>query len=450
MARNVLILGAAGRDFHNFNVFYRDNPDVHVVAFTATQIPGIDGRRYPAELAGSRYPEGIPIEAEEDLERLIAEKKVDEVVFAYSDVPYDHVMHLAARVQAAGANYTILGARPTQVASTKPLVAVCAARTGAGKSQTSRRVAEILTSMGKKVAVIRHPMPYGDLAKQAVQRFATYDDLARHDVTIEEREEYEPHLEAGRVLFAGVDYERILREAEKEADVVIWDGGNNDMSFYQADFTVTVIDPHRPDHHARYFPGEVNVRLADAIVVNKVDTADYADVQLARRVAEELNPNAVILEAASPITVAEPELIRGKRVVVVEDGPTLTHGEMAYGAGWVAAKRYGAAEIVDPHEYAVKSIAETYAKYPTTGDVLPAMGYGDAQIADLTETLKRVPADTVVIGTPIDLGRIVQLDKPSVRVRYELQEIGRPTLRDLLTAFVEKADASPGKELASA
>ncbi|MBZ0267699.1 cyclic 2,3-diphosphoglycerate synthase [bacterium] len=445
MARKILILGAAGRDFHNFNVFYRNDPDVEVVAFTATQIPGIDGRRYPTELAGPRYPHGIPIEAEDDLEKLIAELSVDEVVFAYSDVPYEHVMHLGARVQTAGANYTMLGARPTQVASTKPVVAVCAARTGAGKSQTSRRVAEVLTSMGKKVAVIRHPMPYGDLAKQAVQRFATYDDLAKHDVTIEEREEYEPHIEAGRVLFAGVDYEAILREAEKEADVIIWDGGNNDMSFYTADLTITVVDPHRPDHAARYFPGEVNVRMADVVVVNKVDTADYANVQLAREITEQLNPNAVIIEAASPISVEKPELIRGKRVVVVEDGPTLTHGGMAYGAGRVAAKRYGAAEIIDPHEYAVGSIKDTYDKYPTTGDILPAMGYGDAQIADLTETLKRVPADTIVIGTPIDLSRLIQLDKPSVRVRYELQEIGRPSLRDMLDAFVTKMDAAPKK-----
>jgi predicted GTPase len=448
MARKILILGAAGRDFHDFNVFYRNDPDVEVVAFTATQIPGIDGRRYPPELAGPRYPNGIPIEAEKDLEKLIAQYGVDEVVFAYSDVPYQHVMQLGARVQTAGANYTLLGARPTQVRSTKPVVAVCAARTGAGKSQTSRRVAEVLTSMGKKVAVIRHPMPYGDLAKQAVQRFATYDDLARHDVTIEEREEYEPHIEAGRVLFAGVDYERILREAEKEADVIIWDGGNNDMSFYTADLTITVVDPHRPGHAARFYPGEVNVRMADVVVVNKVDTADYANIQATRTLAEQLNPNAVIIEAASPISVEHPEVIRGKRVVVVEDGPTLTHGGMAYGAGWVAAKRYGAAEIIDPHQYAVRSIKDTYDKYPTTGDVLPAMGYGDAQIADLTETLQRIPADTIVIGTPIDLSRIVKLDKPSVRVRYELQEIGRPSLRDMLDGFVTRMDAAPKKEKA--
>lgn len=449
MARKVLILGAAGRDFHNFNVFYRNDPGVEVVAFTATQIPGIDGRRYPPELAGKRYPNGIPIEPEKDLEKLIAQYGVDEVVFAYSDVPYQHVMQLGARVQAAGANYTLLGARPTQVKSTKPVVAVCAARTGAGKSQTSRRVAEVLTSMGKKVAVIRHPMPYGNLAEQAVQRFATYDDLAKHKVTIEEREEYEPHIEAGRVLFAGVDYERILREAEKEADVIIWDGGNNDMSFYTADFTITVVDPHRPGHAARFYPGEVNVRMADVVLVNKVDTADYANILATRTLAEQLNPNAVIIEAASPISVERPELIRGKRVVVVEDGPTLTHGGMAYGAGWVAAKRYGAAEIIDPHEYAVRSIKETYDKYPTTGDVLPAMGYGDAQIADLTETLQRIPADTIVIGTPIDLSRIVKLDKPSVRVRYELQEIGRPSLRDLLGGWLHKMEAAPKGEKAA-
>jgi len=449
MPRKILILGAAGRDFHNFNLAYRDNPDVRVVAFTATQIPGIDGRRYPPELAGELYPEGIPILPEADLERLVREHEVDEVIFGYSDVPYDHVMHLASRVLAAGANFGLLGARRTQVKSTVPVVAVCAARTGAGKSQTSRRVAQILTGLGKRVVVVRHPMPYGDLAKQALQRFAAYDDLAKHKVTIEEREEYEPHLEAGRVLYAGVDYERILREAEKEADVVIWDGGNNDTSFFRADLTIAVVDPHRPDHAARYFPGEVNVRVADVIVINKVDTADYRDIQTTRTLAEELNPNAVLVDAASPIQVENPERIRGKRVVVVEDGPTLTHGEMAYGAGWVAARRYGAAAIVDPHEYAVASIKATYEKYPTTGPVLPAMGYGDAQIRDLKETLARVPADTVVIGTPIDLTRIIELDKPSVRVRYELQEIGSPTLAMILDRFLERMGSGKPARVAS-
>ncbi|GJM43706.1 MAG: GTPase [Gemmatimonadota bacterium] len=436
MPRKILILGAAGRDFHNFNVHYRDLPEVRVVAFTATQIPGIDGRRYPPELAGPHYPKGIPIHPESELEQLIRDHGVDEVIFGYSDVPYDHVMHLGSRVLAAGADFSLLGLRHTQVRANVPVVAVCAARTGAGKSQTSRRVAQILTNLGKRVVVVRHPMPYGNLAEQAVQRFETYDDLARHKVTIEEREEYEPHLEAGRVLYAGVDYERILRDAEREADVVIWDGGNNDTSFYHADLTITVVDPHRPDHAARFFPGEVNVRLADVVVINKVDTADYEDIRTTRAVAEQLNPHAVLVDAASPIQVDEPDRIRGRRVVVVEDGPTLTHGGMAYGAGWVAAQRYGAAEIVDPHEYAVGSIRSTYEQYPSTGPVLPAMGYGDAQIQDLKKTLERVPADTVVIGTPIDLSRIIDLDKPAVRVRYELQEIGTPTLATILDRFL--------------
>jgi predicted GTPase len=444
MPRKILILGAAGRDFHNFNVHYRNHPEFHLVAFTATQIPGIDGRRYPPELAGDGYPDGIPIYPEAELERLIDEHQVDEVVFGYSDVPYDHVMHLGSRVLAAGADFSMLGLRHTQLRANVPVVAVCAARTGSGKSQTSRRVAQILTGLGKRVVIVRHPMPYGDLAKQAVQRFAKYEDLARHKVTIEEREEYEPHLEAGRVLYAGVDYEKILREAEKEADVVIWDGGNNDTSFFRADLTITVVDPHRPDHAARYFPGEVNVRLADVIVVNKVDTADFKDIQTARTLAEELNPRAILVDAASPIQVESPEKIRDKRVVVVEDGPTLTHGGMAYGAGWVAARRYGAAAIVDPREYAVASIRATYEQYPTTGPVLPAMGYGDAQIRDLKETLERVPADTVIIGTPIDLSRIIELDKPSVRVRYELQEIGRPTLATILEGFFERVQTAGG------
>jgi predicted GTPase len=432
MPQRALILGAAGRDFHNFNTFFRGNDDYQVVAFTATQIPDIDGRRYPAELAGAAYPEGIPIFAESELESLIADNEVDVVVFSYSDVTHEHVMHIGSRAMAAGANYLLLGARQTMVVSSKPVVAVCAARTGAGKSQTSRRVAELLTAAGKKVVVVRHPMPYGDLVKQAVQRFETYDDLAKHEVTIEEREEYEPHIDAGRIVYAGVDYEAILRQAEAEADVVIWDGGNNDLPFYRPDVFITIVDPHRPDHALRYHPGETNVRMADAILINKVDTASLEGVETARRIAFELNPEALVIEAASPLFVDSGDAIRGKRVLVVEDGPTLTHGGMAYGAGWVAARRYGAAEIVDPRPYAVGSIAATYAKYPTTGDVLPAMGYGEKQVEELAATIRATEADVIVIGTPIDLTRLIEFDKPSVRVRYELQEIGDPTLEDAL------------------
>ena len=432
MAQRALILGAAGRDFHNFNTFFRGNDAYEVVAFTAAQIPDIEGRRYPAVLAGAGYPDGIPIHAEAELESLIAEHEVDVVVFAYSDVTHEHVMHLGSRAMAAGANYLLLGARQTMIPSSKPVVAICAARTGSGKSQTSRRVAELLTAAGKKVVVIRHPMPYGDLAKQAVQRFETYEDLHRHDVTIEEREEYEPHIDAGRIVYAGVDYGAILEQAEQEADVVIWDGGNNDLPFYAPDVLITVVDPHRPDHALRYHPGETNVRMADAILINKVDTASLEGVETARRIAVELNPDALVIEGASPLFVENGEAIRGKRVLVVEDGPTLTHGEMAYGAGWVAARRYGAGEIVDPRPFAVGSIAETYAKYPTTGDVLPAMGYGDRQVEELAQTIRASDADVVVIGTPIDLTRLIEFDKPSVRVRYELQEIGSPTLAEAL------------------
>ena len=435
MVQRALVLGAAGRDFHNFNTYFRDNADFDVVAFTAAQIPDIDGRTYPAELAGSRYPDGIPIEAEENFERLVRDLKVDVVVFSYSDVPHEQVMHLGSRAIAAGADYLLLGSKHTMVKSVKPLVAVCAARTGSGKSQTSRRVAEILTAQGKNVVVIRHPMPYGDLAAQAVQRFETYDDLEKHEVTIEEREEYEPHIAAGRVVYAGVDYEAILRQAEQEADVVIWDGGNNDLSFYEADLYITVVDSHRPDHAARYHPGEANVRLADVIVINKVDTASLEQVQTARAVAHELNPGALVIEAASPLFVEGEDEIRGKKVLVVEDGPTLTHGEMAYGAGWVAARRYGAAEIIDPRPWAVGSIARTFEKYPNTGAVLPAMGYGAEQTAELQQTIAATPADLVVIGTPIDLRRLIDIDQPSVRVSYELQEIGRPTLSDVLAGF---------------
>jgi predicted GTPase len=449
MTQRVVILGAAGRDFHNFDTFFRENPDFEVVAFTATQIPDIEGRLYPPELSGSRYPEGVPIEAEDELERLIRDEKVDLAVFSYSDVSHEYVMHVGSQVMAAGADYMLLGPRHTQLDAKVPVVAVCAARTGAGKSQTSRRVAAILREMGKRVVVVRHPMPYGDLTQQAVQRFAEFEDLDRHHVTIEEREEFEPHLRAGSVVYAGVDYERILRQAEQEADVVIWDGGNNDMPFYAPDLLVVVVDPHRADHAARYHPGETNVRMADVVVVNKVGTAGLEEIETTRRITAELNPEATIIEAASPIYVQDGAYIRGKRVLVVEDGPTLTHGEMSFGAGWVAARRYGAAEIVDPRPFAVGSIQETFEKYPTTGPVLPAMGYGELQIEELAETIRAADADLVLVATPIDLRHLIELDKPALRVRYELQEIGEPTLTDVLTQFVATLPAS-GTEASAA
>jgi predicted GTPase len=439
MRQRVVILGAAGRDFHNFNVYFRDNPDYEVVAFTATQIPDIEGRRYPPELAGEQYPNGVPIEAESDLARIIRDEKIDFAVFSYSDVSHEQVMHIGSLAMAAGANFLLLGARHTMIESKVPVVAVCAARTGCGKSQTSRRVAEVLRAQGKKVVAVRHPMPYGDLTKQIVQRFETFEDLDKHDVTIEEREEYEPHLNAGSVVYAGVDYERILRQAEQEADVIIWDGGNNDLPFYRPDIFIVVVDPHRPDHALRYHPGETNVRMADAIVINKVETADLEGIERAREIAVQLNPDATIVEAASPLFVDEPSYVRGKRVLVIEDGPTLTHGEMAYGAGWVAARRLGAAEIIDPRPYAVGSIKQTFEKYPTTGAVLPAMGYGDVQTKELAETIKAVPADLVVIATPIDLRHLIEFEKPTVRVRYELQEIGSPTLEDVLKPLASEA-----------
>ncbi|MEW6032556.1 MAG: cyclic 2,3-diphosphoglycerate synthase [Bacillota bacterium] len=425
-------MGAAGRDFHNFNTFYRGNPAYEVVAFTATQIPNIEGRVYPAELAGEGYPRGIPIHPEDELPRLVQELGVDQVVFAYSDVPHDYVMHKASTALAAGADFVLQGPEATMLRSTKPVVAVCAVRTGAGKSQTTRRVSEILKKAGKQVAVVRHPMPYGDLVKQAVQRFAVYEDLDRHDCTIEEREEYEPHLDRGSIVFAGVDYEAILRRAEKEADVILWDGGNNDFAFYRADVYITVADPHRPGHELLYHPGETNLRLADIVVINKVDTARPEDVEAVRRNVAAVNPGAVVIEADSPLTVSgDAEALRGRTVLVVEDGPTLTHGEMAYGAGTIAARRAGAV-AVDPRPYAVGSIATTFAKYPHMGPVLPAMGYGAEQVRELEETIERTPAEVVVIGTPIDLRRVVKLSKPAVRVRYDLQERGRPTLAEAL------------------
>jgi predicted GTPase len=433
-----LIMGAAGRDFHNFNVFFRDNADYDVVAFTATQIPNIEGRRYPPQLAGSSYPEGIPIYPEADLAQLVRDQAIDLVVFAYSDVPHEYVMHKASLVVEAGADFQLMGAGRTQLKSTKPVVAVCAVRTGAGKSQTTRRVSKILSEMGYKVAAIRHPMPYGDLVAQAVQRFADYDALDKHNCTIEEREEYEPHIDNGIVVFAGVDYERILRQAEDEVDIILWDGGNNDLPFYTPDLHIVVADPHRPGHELNYHPGEANARAADVLVINKVDTAAPEDVMTVRQNLHQLNPSATVIEAASPLFVDDPLAIRGKRALVIEDGPTLTHGEMAYGAGWVAARRFGAAEIVDPRPYAVGSILQTYQKYPSTGDILPAMGYGDEMVAELEQTINDADADLVIIGTPIDLAGLLKINKPSQRVRYELQEIGQPTLTDVLQMKFKK------------
>ncbi len=427
-----IIMGAAGRDFHNFNVFFRDNPDYQVVAFTATQIPNIEGRRYPPELSGSLYPEGVPIYPESELERLIHEHKVDQVVFAYSDVPHQYVMHKASTVLAAGADFRLMGTGTTQLKSSKPVVSVCAVRTGSGKSQTTRRVSLILRGLGYRVAAVRHPMPYGDLVAQKVQRFADYSDLDRHNCTIEEREEYEPHLDNGVIVYAGVDYEAILRQAEQEVDIILWDGGNNDFPFYQPDLAIVVVDPHRPGHESSYHPGEANVRLADVFVINKVDTANPDNVIAVRQSVSMINPDAIVVEAASPLFVQDPAAIQGKRVLVIEDGPTLTHGDMTYGAGWVAARRFGAAEIVDPRPYAVGSILETYRKYPSTGAILPAMGYGDEMVRDLEKTINQAEVDMVISATPIDLTRIIKIDKPMQRVRYELQEIGHPSLEDIL------------------
>jgi predicted GTPase len=427
-----LIMGAAGRDFHNFNVFFRDNPDYEVIAFTATQIPNIEGRTYPAQLAGKGYPQGIPIYPEDDLVKLITENEIDQVIFAYSDVPHVYVMHKASIVLAAGADFRLMGLHSTQLRSTKPVVSIGAVRTGSGKSQTTRRVSLILRDMGYRVAAIRHPMPYGDLVKQAVQRYADYSDLDRYDCTIEEREEYEPHLDNGVIVYAGVDYEAILRQAEQEVDIILWDGGNNDFPFYVSDFHIVVADPHRPGHESTYHPGETNVRAADVFVINKVDTANREDVLAVRENLSRMNPRATIIEGASPLFVDDPQAIRGKKVLVIEDGPTLTHGEMAYGAGWVAARRFGAAEIVDPRPYAVGTIRATYAKYPTTGTVLPAMGYGEHQVKELEQTINAAEVDLVLVGTPIDLGRVLKINKPVQRVRYELQEIGQPTLAELL------------------
>jgi predicted GTPase len=435
MARTrVLIAGAAGRDFHNFNVVYRGRPEYDVVAFTATQIPNIDGRRYPAELAGSLYPEGIPILPESALEQLVREHEIDSVVFAYSDVTHEHVMHVGSRALAAGASYHLISPRHTMLASEKPVVAICAVRTGSGKSQTTRHVARLFRENGKRVAVLRHPMPYGDLAAQAVQRFERYEDLDAADATIEEREEYEPHLAEGNLVFAGIDYERILRTAEQEADVVLWDGGNNDTPFIKPDLHIVVVDPHRPGHELRYHPGETNLRMADVCVVNKIDSASQEGIDAVLNSIHENTTNAKIVLAASPFDVErDGEEIRGKRVLAVEDGPTLTHGEMTYGAAVLAAKQHGAAELVDPRPFAVGSIAATYEQYPNVGTLLPAMGYGRKQMEDLAATIARSDAELVLIGTPIDLRRLIDLDKPALRVTYRLQEVGEPTLEDVLT-----------------
>jgi len=432
--RRVVILGAAGRDFHNFNVLFRGRPEFEVVAFTATQIPDIAGRTYPPELAGELYPRGVPIVAEEGLDGLLVAERIDEAWLAYSDLAYVDVMHLAARANAAGAHFVLAGAAPTMLESSRPVVAITAVRTGVGKSQTTRFVSRILKAMGKRVVAVRHPMPYGDLARQACQRFAAYADLDRHECTIEEREEYEPHLDNGFVVYAGVDYERILREAEKEADVVLWDGGNNDTPFYRPTLQITLVDPHRPGHEATYYPGETNVRMADLLVVNKVNTADPDAVAAVEASCRRLNPRAPIVRCASEIRVGDPAAIRGKRALVVEDGPTLTHGGMSYGAGWYAAREAGAAEIVDPSPYAVGSLAATYAKYPNARGILPAMGYGEEQIRDLEATIRATPADVVVEGTPIELSRVLAADKPIVNVTYELVELEPGAIERALSA----------------
>jgi len=433
--KRVIIMGAAGRDFHNFNVLYRENKNVEVVAFTATQIPEIEGRQYPPELAGSQYPKGIPIHPEDKLMKLIDKEKIDEVIFSYSDVPYDYVMEKAAFVMSCGARFSVEGSLPTMIKSRKPLVAVCAVRTGCGKSQTTRRVSRVLLDMGFKVAVIRHPMPYGDLARQACQRFATLKDLVKHKCTIEEMEEYEPHINNGIVVYAGVDYEMIVREAEKEADVILWDGGNNDMPFYKADLLITVVDPHRPGHEISYYPGQNNLLMADVVVINKIDTASGEGIDLVRDNIRCYNPQAVVVDAASPVRVEDPDLIRDKRVLVVEDGPTTTHGEMKYGAGMMAAAKFGALEAIDPRPYVVGSIKETFDKYPEIGSLLPAMGYFGKQLTDLQKTIDKADCDSVVIATPIDLRRVVKIKKPSTRVFYDLQEIGQPDLAEVLADF---------------
>ncbi|MDD4307903.1 MAG: cyclic 2,3-diphosphoglycerate synthase [Thermoplasmata archaeon] len=436
-AKKVLIMGAAGRDFHNFNVIYRDNKDYDVVAFTAAQIPDIEGRTYPPSLAGKLYPKGIPIYSENDLTKLIEKHKVQEVIFSYSDVPYPVLMNKAAIVNAHGADFILLDATRTMIKSKVPIIAICAVRTGCGKSQTTRKVIDILKAKGRKVVAIRHPMPYGDLEKQKVQRFAEYKDLDFHKCTIEEREEYEPHIDNGIVVYAGVDYGAILKEAEKEADIIIWDGGNNDTPFYKPDLHITIVDPHRPGHELAYYPGETNLRMADVVVVNKITTADPDKVDIVLANSKFANPEAIVVKAASPVTIDDKDSIRGKKILIIEDGPTLTHGEMSYGAGMVAAKQYGAGEIVDPLPYIVGEIKKTFEKYPHVKGkkFLPAMGYSDKQIADLKATIDATPCDIVLAGTPIDLNRVLTVNKPIVRVYYELEEISKPDLKDVLKKF---------------
>ena len=436
--KNVIIIGAAGRDFHNFNTYYRDNDTYNVVAFTAAQIPDIDGRKYPAELAGKLYPSGIPIYAQDDLQKLIKDLDVDICAFSYSDLSYQEVMAVGAIVNDAGADFIMIGPKYTQIKSTKPVIAVGAVRTGCGKSQTSRRIIELLMEKGLKVVAIRHPMPYGDLVAQKVQRFATVEDLAKHKCTIEEMEEYEPHVVRGNVIYAGVDYEAILREAEKEADVILWDGGNNDFAFYKPDLMITVVDPHRPGHELNYYPGEVTLRQADVVVINKMDSSSPENIQIVRENIEKVNSKAIVVDGASPLTVHNPELIKGKRVLVVEDGPTLTHGHMKLGAGTVAARKYGAKELVDPRPFLVGRLKETFDIYPNIGSLLPAMGYGKQQIEDLEKTINNTDCDSVVIATPIDLNRIIKIKKPTTKVDYDLQEIGKPDLKDVLEDFVKK------------
>lgn len=430
--KQAIIMGAAGRDFHNFNTYFKDNPNYRVVAFTATQIPNIEGRKYPPALAGEAYPKGIPIYPEDQLADLILEHEIDEVVFAYSDVMHEYVMHKASLVLAKGADFRLMGLHSTQLRSEKPVVSVCAARTGSGKSQTSRHVCDVLQNLDYRVAVIRHPMPYGDLAKQAVQRFASFDDLEKHNCTIEEREEYEPHLQQGSIVYAGIDYVTILRQAETEADVILWDGGNNDLPFYVSDFHIVLVDPLRPGHERKYYPGESNVIAANAIIINKMDSATEDAILQVKENIESLNPKAVVVEANSPITVDDPKAIQDRRVLVIEDGPTLTHGEMSFGAGWMAAKRFGAAEIIDPRPFAVGSIRDTYSKFPNIGTVIPAMGYNPDQIHELEETINQADSDLVLIGTPINLGHLLEINKPSQRVRYDLEITSRPTLAELL------------------
>ena len=438
--KKVIIMGAAGRDFHNFNVYFRNSDAYEVAAFTATQIPGIEGRVYPTELAGPSYPKGIPIYPEEKLPELIKQQDIDEVVFAYSDVSHEYVMHKASAALASGTDFRLMGPKTTMLKAKVPVVAVGAVRTGSGKSQTSRQVAKILKSKGLRVAAIRHPMPYGDLRKQIWQRFASYEDLDKHQCTIEEREEYEPHIDNGIIVYAGVDYAEILREAEKEADVIVWDGGNNDMPFYRPDLNIVVADPHRAGHELLYYPGETNIRMANVIIVNKVDTADPAKVKQVKENMKMLNPNATVLDAASPITVDKPELIRGKRVLAIEDGPTITHGSMPYGAAVIIAKNLGASEIVDPRPYAVGSIKEAYKKYPHLGALLPALGYGEKQVAELKETIDRIPCDVVVLGTPIDLRRVITIKQPTVRAKYELKVLGPVSLEQILQEFLQRSE----------